>query len=58
MTVRITRVTVDGNLCIRIEGRLEGADASSLEDEFAPAAPGLSIDLSGCSARMPMRFEV
>ena len=47
MTVRITRATVDGNLCIRIEGRLEGNDASSLEDEFAPAAPSLRIDLSG-----------
>ena len=47
MTVRITRATVDGDLCISIEGRLEGADASSLEDEFAPAAPSLRIDLSG-----------
>ncbi len=47
MTVRITQATVDGNLCIRIEGRLKGADASSLEDEFASAAPSLKIDLSG-----------
>jgi anti-anti-sigma regulatory factor len=47
MTVRITRATVDGDRCIRIEGRLEGTDASSLEDEFAPAAPSLRIDLSG-----------
>jgi anti-anti-sigma regulatory factor len=47
MTVRITRATVDGDRCIQIEGRLEGADASSLEDEFAPEAPSLRIDLSG-----------
>ena len=47
MTVRITRATVDGALCIKIEGRLDGSDASSLEDEFAPAAPSLRIDLSG-----------
>jgi len=47
MTVRITRTTVDGDLCIRIEGRLEGTDASSLEDELASAAPSLRIDLSG-----------
>jgi len=47
MTVRITRAAIDGDLCIRIEGRLEGADASSLEDEFAATAPSLKIDLSG-----------
>jgi anti-anti-sigma regulatory factor len=53
MTVRITRATVDGDLCIRIEGGLEGADASSLEDELAPEAPSLRIDLSGLLSADP-----
>ena len=34
-------------MAIQIEGRLEGADASSLEDEFASTAPSLRLDLSG-----------
>ncbi len=53
MTIRITRTTVDGDRCILIEGRLEGTDASSLEDEFAPEAASLRIDLSGLLSADP-----
>ncbi len=53
MTVRITRATVGGTLTIRIEGRLEGDDASSLEDEFVSAVPKLTFDLSGLLSADP-----
>ena len=58
MTVRITRATVGGALTIRIEGRLEGDDASSLEDEFASAAPKLTFDLSGLLSVSDIRLAV
>ena len=53
MTVRITRATVGGTLTIRIEGRLEVDDASSLETEFASAASKLTFDLSGLLSADP-----
>jgi hypothetical protein len=53
MTVRITRATVDGKLTVRIEGRLESADASRLEDEFGSEAPSVTFDLSGLLSADP-----
>ena len=47
MTVRITRTTADGRRFVRVEGRLEGAEASALCDELNVSPAELTLDLSG-----------
>ena len=47
MSVRISLVNRSGSLTVQVEGRLQGADADLLKDQFATSASALTLDLSG-----------
>ena len=47
MSVRISQTDDAGRLTVRIEGRLEAADAGALRDQFEDSVSTLTLDLSG-----------